>query len=78
MVTQTISKHHHPLDHKFIGLRLVTRECRSHSDDNDENAEDEQDDRSFGLDGFDQDYMTDKFARTNNSYNYMDPNFMLD
>lgn len=79
-----MAERRHSLDHKFIGLR-VSAEFRSQSDDEDENdplfegepnKEFSNSDDQGANNPYDKDYMTDKFSKSKNSYNYLDTNFL--
>lgn len=79
MVTQLYSDRQHPTAHKFVGMRVTHAQMTSRmaSDDGSGNDDDDADDdrqQASGSNGYDKDYMINKFGKVN--YNYLDPNFL--
>lgn len=82
----------HPFDHKFVGVRVSTElrgpsddestAAVGDSDDNDEEsrfAEEDTDSNNFEKypsNVYDKDYDSKCFFKTENKYNYLDPNFL--
>lgn len=79
LVSQLYSDRQHPLDHKFVGIRMTHSQMVSRipSDDgsgNDGDDDGDDDKQMNDASGYDKDYMLHKFSKTN--YNYLDPNFL--